>query len=242
MLPCYGFLNLHLSREYVHEYGELMSGNEKYDFFDVDHTIIKGSSGSLFVWKGVQRGLFPARTMLYIPLFFLQYYAGHLNVESRDWYFSVLSGRSRQELEEVSRANFETMRTRIYPEVRKLIQELQGQGRQVVLATSSLELIVRPLAEDLGIREIIATTVEFIEDRCTGRFPEGPLLKEKKKEKVYDYIRSRKAGWQDCSFYTDSVFDLALLESVAAPVAVNPDRRLRRIANRRGWQVLQFRS
>jgi HAD superfamily hydrolase (TIGR01490 family) len=218
-----------------------MDGNGKYDFFDVDHTIINGSSGPLFVRKAVQRGLFPALTLLYIPFFFLQYYLGSLEADSRDWHFSILAGRSRRELEEVSRAAFETMRARIYPEIRRLIGELQGQGRQVVLATSSLDLIVRPLAEELGIREVIATTLEFVEDRCTGRFAEGPLLKERKKDKVYDFIRKREAGWRECSFYTDSVNDLALLESVADPVAVNPDRRLRRIASERGWRVLEFR-
>jgi len=218
-----------------------MGGNGKYDFFDVDHTIINGSSGPLFVRKGVQLGLFPALTLLYVPFFFLQYYAGSLEADSRDWRFSALYGRSRQELEDVSRANFETMKRRVYPEVRRLIEELQGQGRQVVLATSSLDLIVRPLAEELGIQEVIATTLEFVEERCTGRFAEGPLLKEKKKDKVYDFIRSREAGWRECSFYTDSVNDLALLESVADPVAVNPDRRLRRIASRRGWRMLEFR-
>jgi HAD superfamily hydrolase (TIGR01490 family) len=193
------------------------------------------------VLKAVQRGLLPAVTLLYIPFFFMQYYAGRLNAESRDWHFPVLTGRSRQELEAVSRANFQTMKGRIYPGVRSLIEKLQGQGRQVVLATSSLDLIVRPLAEDLGISEVIATELEFADGRCTGRFVEGPLLKEKKKEKVYDYIRSRGVLWRDCSFYTDSVNDLALLESVADPVAVNPDHRLRRIASKRGWRILSFR-
>lgn len=218
-----------------------MGGDGKYDFFDVDHTIINGSSAPLFARKAVQRGLFPPLTLLYIPIFFLQYYIGSLDADSRDWHFSILAGRSRQELEEVSRANFETMKSRIYPGVRRLIKELQGQGRQVVLATSSLDLIVRPLAEELGIREVIATTLEFADDRCTGRFAEGPLLKERKKEKVFEFIRSREAGWQECSFYTDSVNDLSLLESVADPVAVNPDRRLRRIASRKGWRALEFR-
>jgi HAD superfamily hydrolase (TIGR01490 family) len=218
-----------------------MGGDGIFHFFDVDHTIISGSSGPLFIRKGIKRGLFPPLTLLYIPFFFLQYYIGSLEADSRDWYFPILSGRSRQELEEVSRANFQSMKMRVYPEVRRLIRELQGQGGEVVLATSSLDLIVKPLAEELDIKEVIATTLEFVEDRCTGRFAQGPLLKERKKEKVNEFIRSRDAGWQECSFYTDSVNDLALLESVADPVAVNPDWRLRRIASQRGWRILKFR-
>jgi HAD superfamily hydrolase (TIGR01490 family) len=218
-----------------------MGGNGKYHFFDVDHTIIKGSSGPLFLRRGVRRGLFPPLTMLYIPFFFLQYYVGTLEADSREWHFPILAGRSRQELEEVSRDIFQILNGRIYPEVRRLIKELQGQGREVVLATSSLDLVVKPLAEELDIKEVVATTLEFVEDRCTGRFAEGPLLKERKKEKVHEFIRSRKADWRECAFYTDSVNDLALLESVADPVAVNPDRRLQRIASRRGWRILKFR-
>jgi HAD superfamily hydrolase (TIGR01490 family) len=223
------------------EDGELMGENGKYHFFDVDHTIISGSSGPLFVRAGVKSGLFPQLTMLYIPFFFLQYYIGTLEADSRDWYFSILSGRSRKELEEVSRSNFQLLKRQIYPEVRRLIKDLQERGREVVLATSSLELIVRPLAEELDIKEVVATTLEFSEDRCTGRFVEGPLLKERKKQKVHEFIQSRNTEWQECAFYTDSVNDLALLESVADPIAVNPDRRLRRIASRRGWRILKFR-
>jgi HAD superfamily hydrolase (TIGR01490 family) len=216
------------------------AGTRKYDFFDVDHTIIRGSSGPLFVLKGVRLGILPVWALAYVPFFFMQYYTGSLYAASREWRFPVLSGKSRRALEEVARASYDGMKGRIYPEVRSLIERLREQGRRVVLATSSVDLVVRPLAEDLGIEEVIATTLEFQGERCTGRFAEGPLLKEKKREKVYDYIRSRGADWQDCTFYTDSVNDLALLESVANPVAVNPDRRLRRIAARRGWRIVEF--
>ena len=216
-------------------------GIGKYNFFDVDYTIIRGSSGPMFVAKAVREGLFPARTLIYVPFFFLQYYVGVLEADSRDWHFSVLAGRSRQELEAVCGATYAAIKNRVFPQARRLIAELQKNGRTVVLATSSLDLIVRPLADDLGIEDVIATSLEFDGDLCTGRFVEGPLLKEKKKEKVYDYLRNRGADWGDCSFYSDSVNDLALLSAVAEPVVVNPDRRLRRIAARNGWRILKFR-
>jgi HAD superfamily hydrolase (TIGR01490 family) len=217
-----------------------ITGQRQYDFFDVDRTIIRGSSGVLFLMRGARLGVFPVSTLAYIPFFFLQYSAGRLRADSREWHFPVLAGRSFRELEEVSRSAFRRMKTLVYPQARALIEDLRARGRTVVLATSSLDLIVRPLAEHLGIEEVIATTLEFEGDRCTGRFVEHPLFKDKKREKVYDFIRSRGAGWQDCSFYTDSVHDIALLESVADPVAVNPDRRLRRIAKRRGWRIVKF--
>ena len=42
--------------------------------------------------------------------------------------------------------------------------------------------------------------------------------------------------------YSDSAADLPFLEVVGRPVAVNPDRRLRRVARERGWPVLEFRE
>ena len=99
----------------------------------------------------------------------------------------------------------------------------------------------RPDREHLGIEDVIATSLEYESDRCTGRFAEGPLLKEKKREKVYDFIQTRGGGWQDCAFYSDSINDISLLESVADPVVVNPDLRLRRVARKRGWRILKFR-
>jgi HAD superfamily hydrolase (TIGR01490 family) len=153
----------------------------------------------------------------------------------------VLVGKSRQALEEVSRASFEKLKALIYPGARSLIEQLKAAGCKVVFATSSLDLIVRPLAEHLGINEVIATSLEFESDRCTGRFAEGPLLKEVKREKVYDFIRAHGRGWQDCAFYSDSINDISLLDSVADPFAVNPDLRLRRVARKRGWRILKFR-
>jgi HAD superfamily hydrolase (TIGR01490 family) len=218
-----------------------MAGQNRFDFFDVDHTIIRGSSGPLFLLKGVQRGLFPVLTLAYIPFFFLQYYTGSLHASSRDWHFSVLTGQTRQALEEVAWGNSDRLIALIYPGARSLIKQLKAAGHRVVLATSSLDLIVRPLAEHLGIEEVIATSLEFESDRCTGRFVDGPLLKEKKREKVYDFIRAQGGNWQDCAFYSDSINDISLLESVADPVAVNPDLRLRLVARKRGWRTLRFR-
>ena len=43
-----------------------------------------------------------------------------------------------------------------------------------------------------------------------------------------------------CWAYSDSVSDIPMLESVGFPVAVNPDRNLRREAELREWPILEF--
>jgi HAD superfamily hydrolase (TIGR01490 family) len=211
------------------------------DFFDLDHTLIRGSSGVLFVVKGVRQGLFPAGALLYIPFYSLLFYTGWLRSTEGEGYFSSLRGRRRDELQQLAAACLPTLRKWVYPEVRALIRSLKDRGCRVVLATSSLRLIAEPLAAELGLDAVIATALEFDGERCTGRFVEGPLLKDRKKVKVLEYLQELGMPAASCSFYSDSAYDLPLLETVGNPVAVNPDFRLRAAARRRGWQVLRFR-
>ena len=211
------------------------------DFFDLDHTLIAGSSAVTFLLKGIRRGVFPVAAALFVPLFYVRYRLGLINPEAETWSFSVLRGRSRSVLEEVAREGFEDLRTRIFPEARALVAARQAEGRDVVLATSSIGIAVRPLAQELGIGEVIASTLEFDGDRCTGRFVEPPLLNQRKKHRVLEYLREREVSPDGCAFYTDSISDLPLLEAVGEPVAVNPDPRLRRLARSHNWPVMRFR-
>ena len=193
-----------------------------------------------FLLAGIRRGVFPAVAALFVPVFYVRYHLGLIRADAHTWSFSVLKGKSRGVLEELAREGFRSLRGRIYPEARALIAARHAEGRKVVLATSSIHTAVSPLAEELGIDEIIASTLEFEGDRCTGRFREPPLLDKRKMLRVLEYLRQRNVSPAACSFYTDSISDLPLLEAVGKPVAVNPDPRLRRVAKARGWPVLRF--
>jgi HAD superfamily hydrolase (TIGR01490 family) len=210
------------------------------DFFDLDHTLLRGSSGVEFLRVGVRRRLFPPISLVFIPVFYLRYQLGLVNLGAESSSFRTLRGKERSVLEELARETLEVLRAKVYPGARALLAERIAAGRRVVLATSSIEIVVRPLAEELGIRQVIASSFEFRDGRCTGRFKEPPLLKERKKLRVLEYLQRQGVGPEVCTFYTDSISDLPLLEVVGEPVAVNPDLRLRRVARRRGWRILDF--
>lgn len=214
------------------------------DFFDVDHTITRGSTGRYFFVLGVREMLFPLSSIAAFPFTYLRF---RWNARRQDRGGRDPDGRadlpgirgvSEEILERVSRQSFETRaRKEIYPQMLELIGELQRSGRRVVLATSSVDVIVRPLAEFLGIRDLIANTLVFRDGLCTGRFDGLPAFSEGKKRRVLEFIRDHELSVSDSSFYTDSIHDLPLLQEIGRPHVVNPGRTLKRIARQRGWEI-----
>lgn len=217
-----------------------MSGADGIDFYDVDHTILRGTSGVRFLLTGVARGLFPIGATFYLPVLLLRYRLGRLNVNVRKRVMRAIRNRRKDDLDELARQSYVAVRRRIYEDARTLLAERKALGRRAVLATSSFDLIVRPLAEELGVDEVLAASFELEGDRYTGRLSGPPLFGEQKRRAVLDYIALHGLEPSRCAFFSDSITDLPLLEAVGEPVAVNPDRRLRDVARRRGWTILRW--
>jgi len=107
--------------------------------------------------------------------------------------------------------------------------------------------VTRPIAQALGVPELIA--VELERDTApggtgwiTGEIRGVPSFREGKITRVAQWLASRKLNWADVetTFYTDSINDLSLMENVTHPVATNPDERLRAVAVERGWRILDL--
>ena len=107
----------------------------------------------------------------------------------------------------------------------------------MAIVTGASPYVARPVADYFGIEHVVASDLEVVEGELTGR-PVEPLCYG-----VGKVIRTnrlaREAGFdlREAMFYSDSYTDLPLLEAVSHPVAVNPDMRLKRVAEARGWPV-----
>lgn len=211
------------------------------DFFDVDHTLTRRSSGTRFIALAMRRGLLPLRLLFVMPWYSMTYKLGIFRLRAYEDGFPYLRGISRAALEGIARESFETrLKGDLFEGAVTLVKERHAEGRRVILATSSIDFIVAPLAEHLGVRDVIATTLEFDDGACTGRVAGLPMFRREKKERVLEFLAAEGVAPKDCSFYSDSIYDLPLLEGVGRPVAVNPDFRLRRIARERGWPVIDL--
>jgi phosphoserine phosphatase len=127
-----------------------------------------------------------------------------------------------------------------YAEARVLIDEHRAAGRSVYIVSAAPAEIVEPLARHLGVDGAIASQAEVDDSgRYTGhmeRYAYGPAKAELMRQVADRDGIDLLASWA----YSDSVTDLPMLEAVGHPVAVNPDRALRRIARVRGWDVRRF--
>lgn len=210
-------------------------------FFDVDHTLIKGSTGTETAKEAVKTGIIPSSVLLRIPLLYLKYRTGFFAPSILERLLCFLEGMHIEEIRNLGSRVFEkSVSPRIYTDAVKAVEYERSLGREVVLATSSLGCIVEPLADYLGVEKIIATEIETKEGRVTGRFDGVPAFGEGKHRKTAEYMKETGIDPGKCSFYTDSHYDLPLLRRIGEPAAVNPDRRLRREAERQNWRIFNY--
>ena len=120
------------------------------------------------------------------------------------------------------------------------VREHQVRGDLVAMATGATIYSARPLAQVLGIDHIVATELEVLDGKLTGRVLPPLSYGEGKLAKVRALLEAQDIAFEDTTFYSDSITDLPLLEAVGHPVTVNPDPRLSRLARRRGWRVEQW--
>jgi HAD superfamily hydrolase (TIGR01490 family) len=211
------------------------------DFFDVDHTLTRRSSGTRFVSLAMRKRVLPLRLLFVIPWYALTYRLGIFRLREYVEGFPYLRGIQRSTLEHIARESFETrLKADLFEGAITLTRQRRAEGRRVILATSSIDFIVAPLAEHLGVDGVLATTLEFVDGACTGRIVGTPMFKREKKNQVLAFMKAEGVTPKECSFYSDSIYDLPLLEVVGRPIAVNPDFRLRRIARRRGWTIIDW--
>jgi HAD superfamily hydrolase (TIGR01490 family) len=214
--------------------------------FDLDHTLLPIDSD--YSW-----GVFTQDIGWTDPVafkerndeFFEHYKAGTLDIH--DYVrFATEAVRLRGPVEAAA-AHERFMRTVIgpalRPEAQALVQQHRDAGEPVVIVTATNEFVTRPIAGAFGVEELIAVALERGPDGwITGEISGVPSAREGKVERVAQWLAARGLDWDgvECTFYSDSINDLALLEKVDHPVATNPDERLRAIATERGWRILDL--
>lgn len=210
--------------------------------FDIDHTLLKSATGIHFIREGLKQKYFSLRQLIKIPILLLKYRMGFLQGSIVEREIPFMKGLTHSVLEELGRKGFERYGIHeVFRDAEALIRDLQSRSERIILATSSFDYSVAPVAEYFGIKDVIASSFEFNGDYCTGYIEGRAAFGDSKKKKVMKYLEEKGLDKRDCVFYSDSHHDLPLLEYVGTAIAVNPDRKLKSKARKNNWEIVRFR-
>lgn len=210
--------------------------------FDLDETLLAGDSdyewGQFLVERGVlDRATYESRNRE----FYDRYRAGTLDLaEFLDFQLKPLSWFSREQLDAW---HAEFMTAKILPMIRPGARDLLDRHRDAVrvIITATNAFVTGPVAAFFGVPHLIATDLESVDGRFTGRAAGTPCFREGKVSKLDEWLAARGqrlADFDESWFYSDSANDLPLLSLVTHPVAVHPDDHLRAHASAAGWPIL----
>jgi HAD superfamily phosphoserine phosphatase-like hydrolase len=130
------------------------------------------------------------------------------------------------------------LRKAVPDDLRNKILSLKQEGCRIILLSGSLQVLVDQLKERLEAEILIGNGVEVVEGRLTGRktgiFPYGRM----KLDALFQKIDAEGIDWANSWALADRKSDLPVLELVGHPVAVHADRKLRKLAKKRGWEII----
>lgn len=207
-------------------------------FFDLDRTMLRGASGPVFSAALKAAGVIPDRTIPGEALVFRLFDTVGETLPSMlltRQAARMASGWDRTTVQQAGAQAAEKLIDQVQPFVKPLIEEHQAAGRRAVMATTSPYDLVKPLADSLGLDDVIATRYGERDGAYDGTIAGTFVWGGGKLQAVRDWAAALGVSVSDSWAYSDSIYDLPLLLAVANPVVVNPDPRLRLVAAARRW-------
>lgn len=226
-----------------------MQGAENGDgraaaFFDLDKTLMAGSSGVFFARAAYESGMISRRRLaldLFENLRFrLRGSTDDRADEVRKRVGEMIAGVPVSQLQRLSPRVLAGVLPRLYPQMLERAYAHQDEGTAVYILTAASQEMAEVLAHVLGFEGGLGSRSEVIDGRYTGR-PAGPFNYREGKVHAMRELAGREGIDLAASYaYSDSESDLPMLRVVGNPIVVNPDPELRGIAAAEGWPVIHL--
>ncbi len=213
--------------------------------FDLDNTLLAGDSDYLWGRFLVEHKLVDAEHYeRENQRFYDEYKDGTLDIF--EFLRFSLRPLAEHKLDEMLALREQFMKEKIQsiilPAAQKLVDDHRQQGHELLIITATNRFVTEPIAEALGIPNLIATDPEFKNGAYTGEVSGTPSFRDGKVERLSDWLKQTGSNLASSWFYSDSHNDLPLLEMVTHPVAVDADETLTSHAEAKGWKIISLRD
>jgi len=209
-------------------------------FFDVDDTLIDGQTQKLlisYLYRQKKIGLFLLlKIYLWFWLYKIRVVSRGISVMTKS--YKLLKGFRIEEFKNLLFIFFEKeIRPRIYPQAIERINYHKERGDEIVLLSKSVKILIDIIKDYLNLSLSIATALEIKNGTFTGEI-EGPIIHGEEKVNVIKKLMLEK-DWdlKESYAYGDHFSDIPLLKIVGHPIVVNPDRKLKKVAQKNNWAI-----
>lgn len=222
------------------------SGGPGAAFFDLDRTLIAGSSALRLARSFRKHGLLSRRQQVRAAIVQLGFMLKGADEDDLERFNAtakeLIGGWDRDFVRRIIADELERhVRPTVYEEALERVDLHRRRGERVYVVSATMRDIVEPLAELLGLDGAVATEMEIVDGRYSG-YIESVCHGPGKADRLHEFARVNGIDLAKSTAYTDSITDEKFLRSVGRPYAVNPDRDLRRLAEDEGWGILNFRT
>ncbi len=221
-----------------------MRAPKKVALFDVDKTLVDGYSGYYTTLRLMRCGAIRKRRIA--KAIFYKAVSTIYHGDVRKMYELVLGDMAGWPLERVleigSECFTEDIKPRLYRGAIELVKSHQDKGHNSYFVTAAPYMTVKVLGDYLGVNADYAPAPEIRDGVLQSTVKEPLAYGDGKLDVARLIAEQEKVSLADCYFYSDNIDDIVLLEAVGHPHAVNPDKKLLRVAEKKGWPILHYKE
>lgn len=212
--------------------------------FDFDGTIIAGYSATAMLQEKIKRREMTAEELVQTVNVIAQYSTGNMGFSGlMSGAAKFMKGVTEESYFEFGEELYEKhIARKVYPEARALIEAHQAKGHTVAIVSSATIYQIEPTARDLDIEHVLCSQYEVKKGEFTGNiirplcFGEGKVIASEK------LAERMNLDLDKSYFYSDSYDDIELLERVGKPRPLNPNGKLREVAQENDWPLEKYES
>src|SRR4051812_21879563 len=213
-------------------------------FFDLDKTLMEGSSALHFVRAAYKAGTLSKRDLLSSGWNNLRFRLnGSTDEQTDELRRRVLDSIAGQRVVDLARLGPDVLAgvlPLMYDQMLREAWAHQDAGRPAYIVTAASQELAETLARVIVFEGGIGVRSEVRDGVYTGR-PAGPFTyREGKAQAIRELAQEEGIDLEQSYAYSDSESDLPMLRAVGHPVAVNPDAELNRVARAEGWRIMRF--